>query len=40
MSVKEARGNYTYIILSKLTYIKELRRLQPNEGQAISNDSY
>ena len=40
MSVEGAHGNYTYIILSEFTHIRELRRLQPNEGLAISNDSY
>ena len=40
MSVKGAHGDYNYIILSKFTYIRELRRLQPHEGQAISNDSF
>ena len=31
---------YTYVILPKSLYIRELRRLQPNEEQAISNDAY
>ena len=41
MSVKGVHGDtYTYVLLSKFTYIMELRRLQPNVGQAISSDSY
>ena len=40
MSVKGADGDYTYMILSKFTYIRKLQMKQPNEGQAISNDPY